>query len=402
MSSFRQAIFWWGEGDPMRRGTVPALGLVVVLVWMMNSLCNRPGDRWGERRLARSVLPVEYVQVQGQESELDPIVEGVPANPYRLFFVADIKADARSVPVPRLSAHLDVDERVLQDIVGADQWSEIKVLLVPRLEKIQRDPKRVMNKGMSRAIRKVREEEVVTSVSEEGTYRSNEDNFDQGSDLDPSEMVYRPLADASSLNMRLTSIWFQMLADVLGKIPNQGTRSDAPSFSVLRVAQRVSRKKNWFQEKNLAKIFVVVRVWRTSAASWQRMFELVFPTKKWLEPTSSQNWSQIQWLPQWYELQARLAPEAFRDCRDELRVKWNELSWFPKLTKERIWFTKKEIGDNVVRPKTHKAAAPSIAMNPLRPEWTFNLEAARAANNCEESEDESGTESGESMAEGEY
>jgi hypothetical protein len=402
MASFRQALCWWAEGDPMRRGTIPALGLVVIIVWMMNSLCNRPGNRWAERRLARCVLPVEFVPVEGQEGELDPIVEAVPAIPFGLFFVADIKANAKSVPVPRLSTHLDVNEDMLRDIVGADVWQEVKVSMMPRLEKIPRDPKRVMNKGMSRPVRKVREEEVVTSVSEEARYRSNQDNFDQGSDLDPSEMVYRPLADVSSLNVKLTSIWFQMLADVLGKIPNQGSRSDAPSFSILRLSQRLSRKKIWFQEKNLAKIFVAVRVWRSSSASWQRMFELVFPKKKWLVPTSSQNWSQIQWLPQWYELQARLTPEAFRDCRDELLVKWNELSWFPRLTKERIWFTKKEAGDNVVRPRTHARAAPSITINPLRPEWTFNPTAAAMADQGDESSEDSESESEESMAEGEY
>jgi hypothetical protein len=152
----------------------------------------------------------------------------------------------------------------------------------------------------------------------------------------------------------VTKLWLQAMADVASKAPNQhGNR--VKSYLKLTSDERLAIGEDLFKTRCMSDYWTRVRWEPAGRDDWENAFNLLFPDINFEIPQSAQNWTQCIYFRRWRRIVASNHYDIVDAIRKALRDRFNTLTYFPKVSRDRMWNT--------------SARRPSIAMpaTPPRP-----------------------------------
>jgi hypothetical protein len=115
LKGFAQAIAWIHDAAPDDRSQPSAVALLVVLIWMMNALNQRPADMSAERRMALQLQPFRTEHVVGELGEHEQRI----ALPIQgACFVSRIRCDKHEHACPRVNDTIRIPDEDFNGITG--------------------------------------------------------------------------------------------------------------------------------------------------------------------------------------------------------------------------------------------------------------------------------------------
>ncbi|KAF8867829.1 hypothetical protein BD779DRAFT_1685253 [Infundibulicybe gibba] len=159
--------------------------------------------------------------------------------------------------------------------------------------------------------------------------------IDDGLDLEESDIP----EPEGTLDNALSMIWRQFFVDLVVKSPNQRGAKN-PSYLKMPLEDRLTATDAIFKSKDLAKYWVIFSWRMAESKEWDRAFDHLWPPKNYQPVGNTQNYKNCIYYKKWADLLTRLTDADAKKIRKEVRVKMNELMWWPNAQQDRIWCTR--------------------------------------------------------------
>ncbi|PCH38800.1 hypothetical protein WOLCODRAFT_158336 [Wolfiporia cocos MD-104 SS10] len=375
-----------------RRLWRPSLALGVVMVYMLNALIYRPGEKRHEVEVTRQAMYWRYPHMNrddgssdddsyvGSDEDLDefaPVGDG-----QGLYFVGGIiedrgdrmdrrpEGDQQDHRTYRLSTIRMVDEEVLAYLYNVPNMNQLITVFgfcYGFIRPPVRHPTRTIGRGKTLLVEHVREEvledfdfgldqrdipmqpAVPPMTLEEGELEGG------GADSEEEEQ------DQGSMDHQVTMIWQQMLYDVIALAPN-GRRRETPSYVTLTVEERNAVDIDIFRSFELP---LHGAVWRVSDTFKTTLFDRFFPPKGDPVLLDSNHWPRATYLHDYQRLMTRITSRRDSELvRRSLRRLFKELWWLPDACRSHMWkVSKKRTGRQSVLPEGATTAQPWLVIS---------------------------------------
>ena len=355
-----------------------ALLLTAACTWLLNGLHSAPDDGPANRDLMRCMLPlitrrgardIFFAYGTALDDDADEAdLEDLPGIPHGLVFFNSLRIGP-SYPVPRADRRIAgaLQPRSYGFLFGVSQ-EEIGEFYFKRAPPLHSDPPVRSNNKTRRTKRYIRRDEEPPRLFnlEDTGVRLHRLPEDDGSDIEMEDEVVDEVGN--DVDAALTSLWKQFIQDVTQKVPN---RKSANEDSYCKLTEDIQANPNEALYKNLClSDFFNDCQWRpASGAEWDRTFNHLFPLET--KPTSVQNYHSTRYYPMWENIK-RKAEGSLDAIQSALKLRFDELAWFPAAQSDKIWVSKSTRYPRYDKFINHGKPAPWVLVRKGKPRWEDN------------------------------